>query len=465
MDNGDGIAVGWLGHSVFRDSFLYAVMPTFFETFPVVLVDGDGIVRTDVPFRRAESKYSVEQVGVTIEFYGGEFNGRANTDVINKKPSQGYDSISYLAKIQEIPSPSIQNLSDLACLKDAGLGEQTFWSLFFRLSICDEATPVSEGLHLLSLEGDEAIGEEEEEAASDVSLKRKSAVLEEPRKKRKPATGKGKDLVTLDVPPSSTFPFQSLKPQQQLTVMVPENAFTIDHSVIVEALARVVILPKDRKVYTQLGFEYSFNRRITHVSELKGKEEEASRGKKVKRTKTQVMRDIIEEHMEAIKQAGGIECFGKGPSDIGMLSSGSVSACNMAADVNESEKSAFGLTEPGRGHSHSYKKQLHYDNEIIYKSSGEMPPNDRLSLNDSRSSHQRQRCESLGYRKALEDRRRGSDRESRDRHEREYSSRSPECYRSHGQSHERHRHRRERDDENLARSKYDESRRSSSHRS
>ncbi|KAJ1681133.1 hypothetical protein LUZ63_023647 [Rhynchospora breviuscula] len=47
-------------------------MPTFFETFPVVLVDEDGIVRADVPFRRAESKYSVEQVGVTVEFYGGE---------------------------------------------------------------------------------------------------------------------------------------------------------------------------------------------------------------------------------------------------------------------------------------------------------------------------------------------------------------------------------------------------------
>jgi photosystem II CP47 chlorophyll apoprotein len=30
------------------------------ETFPVVLVDGDGIVRADVPFWRAESKYSVE---------------------------------------------------------------------------------------------------------------------------------------------------------------------------------------------------------------------------------------------------------------------------------------------------------------------------------------------------------------------------------------------------------------------
>jgi hypothetical protein len=41
-------------------------MPTFFETFPVVLVDEEGIVRADVPFRRAESKYSVEQVGSTL---------------------------------------------------------------------------------------------------------------------------------------------------------------------------------------------------------------------------------------------------------------------------------------------------------------------------------------------------------------------------------------------------------------
>jgi photosystem II CP47 chlorophyll apoprotein len=49
-------------------------MPTFFETFPVVLLDKDGVVRADVPFRRAESKYS-EQVGVSITFYGGELDG------------------------------------------------------------------------------------------------------------------------------------------------------------------------------------------------------------------------------------------------------------------------------------------------------------------------------------------------------------------------------------------------------
>jgi photosystem II CP47 chlorophyll apoprotein len=30
-------------------------MPAFFETFPVILVDKDGIIRADIPFRRAES--------------------------------------------------------------------------------------------------------------------------------------------------------------------------------------------------------------------------------------------------------------------------------------------------------------------------------------------------------------------------------------------------------------------------
>ncbi|PHT61818.1 Photosystem II CP47 reaction center protein [Capsicum annuum] len=84
MDNGDGITVGWLGHPIFRDKegreLFVRRMPTFFETFMVVLVDGDGIVRADVPFRRAELKYSIEQVGVTVEFYGGELNGVSYSD-------------------------------------------------------------------------------------------------------------------------------------------------------------------------------------------------------------------------------------------------------------------------------------------------------------------------------------------------------------------------------------------------
>jgi len=64
MDNGEGIDVRWLGHPVFRDKegrgLFVCRMHTFFETFPVVLVDGDRIVRADVPLLMAESKYSVE---------------------------------------------------------------------------------------------------------------------------------------------------------------------------------------------------------------------------------------------------------------------------------------------------------------------------------------------------------------------------------------------------------------------
>jgi photosystem II CP47 chlorophyll apoprotein len=78
INSGDGVAVGWLGHPVFRDrngEELYVRrIPTFFETFPVLLVDGDGVVRADIPFRRAESKYSIEQVGVSVSFYSGELD-------------------------------------------------------------------------------------------------------------------------------------------------------------------------------------------------------------------------------------------------------------------------------------------------------------------------------------------------------------------------------------------------------
>nr|YP_009708191.1 photosystem II p680 chlorophyll A apoprotein [Myrsine africana]YP_009708911.1 photosystem II p680 chlorophyll A apoprotein [Myrsine stolonifera]YP_010529277.1 photosystem II 47 kDa protein [Myrsine linearis]UDN40909.1 photosystem II p680 chlorophyll A apoprotein [Myrsine aquilonia]UDN40993.1 photosystem II p680 chlorophyll A apoprotein [Myrsine australis]UDN41077.1 photosystem II p680 chlorophyll A apoprotein [Myrsine divaricata]UDN41162.1 photosystem II p680 chlorophyll A apoprotein [Myrs len=110
MDNGDGIAVGWLGHPIFRDKegreLFVRRMPTFFETFPVVLVDGDGIVRADVPFRRAESKYSVEQVGVTVEFYGGELNGVSYNDPATVKK---YARRAQLGEIFELDRATLKS--------------------------------------------------------------------------------------------------------------------------------------------------------------------------------------------------------------------------------------------------------------------------------------------------------------------------------------------------------------------
>jgi photosystem II CP47 chlorophyll apoprotein len=84
MNEGDGIAQNWLGHPVFEDQqgreLSVRRLPNFFENFPVLLVDQQGVVRADIPFRRAESKYSLEQAGVTVTFYGGELNGQTFED-------------------------------------------------------------------------------------------------------------------------------------------------------------------------------------------------------------------------------------------------------------------------------------------------------------------------------------------------------------------------------------------------
>lgn len=80
MNKGDGIAQSWEGHPVFTDrngeELFVRRLPNFFETFPVVLTDREGVVRADIPFRRAESKYSFEQQGVTVSFYGGLLDGQ-----------------------------------------------------------------------------------------------------------------------------------------------------------------------------------------------------------------------------------------------------------------------------------------------------------------------------------------------------------------------------------------------------
>jgi len=84
MNNGDGLAQAWLGHPVFEDQegrvLTVRRMPNFFETFPVLLTDQEGVVRADIPFRRAESQYSFEQAGVKATFYGGDLNGQIFTD-------------------------------------------------------------------------------------------------------------------------------------------------------------------------------------------------------------------------------------------------------------------------------------------------------------------------------------------------------------------------------------------------
>jgi len=110
MNSGDGIAVGWLGHAAFKDKdgneLFVRRMPTFFETFPVLLIDKDGIVRADVPFRRAESKYSIEQVGVSVTFNGGELDGVTFTDPATVKK---YARRAQLGEVFEFDRATLQS--------------------------------------------------------------------------------------------------------------------------------------------------------------------------------------------------------------------------------------------------------------------------------------------------------------------------------------------------------------------
>ena len=77
MIKGDGIIQNWVGYTFFESGTLSLIvrrMPAFFETFLVILIDKGGSVRADIPFRRAESRYSVEQVNLVVYFYGGVLN-------------------------------------------------------------------------------------------------------------------------------------------------------------------------------------------------------------------------------------------------------------------------------------------------------------------------------------------------------------------------------------------------------
>jgi photosystem II CP47 chlorophyll apoprotein len=87
--NGDGVATAWLGHPIYSNGLTGKAaeevrvrrMPSLYESFPTYLVDTAGGLYADIPFRRAESKFSVEQRGLQVRFYGGTLDGL----VLNRK--------------------------------------------------------------------------------------------------------------------------------------------------------------------------------------------------------------------------------------------------------------------------------------------------------------------------------------------------------------------------------------------
>lgn len=76
----DGIVSNWVGHAIITSGTISVTvrrMPAFFETFPVLLIDKSGTVRADIPFRRASSTFSIEQMSVSLLFAGGVLDTRS----------------------------------------------------------------------------------------------------------------------------------------------------------------------------------------------------------------------------------------------------------------------------------------------------------------------------------------------------------------------------------------------------
>ncbi|XP_058072311.1 U11/U12 small nuclear ribonucleoprotein 48 kDa protein-like isoform X1 [Magnolia sinica] len=184
------------------------------------------------------------------------------------------------------------------------------------------------------------------------------------------------------------------------------------------------------------------------------------RGKKVKRTTTEVMRDIIEEHMEEIKQAGGIGCLVKGAQE-----TVSSSAYDKTADVDELKGSGRRSVETNRSHSHVYERQVHTGFNIASKRLEDALTKDQSGMSSGmKYAHQHQSYEHHVSNNSWEDRKRSI---SRDNHDSEYRSRSPHGYRSHSQSRERHGRQREQEQDDVegTRNKYERNGSLSSHSS
>eukprot|EP00268_Persea_americana_P048243 TRINITY_DN5079_c0_g1_i2.p1 TRINITY_DN5079_c0_g1~~TRINITY_DN5079_c0_g1_i2.p1 ORF type:complete len:867 (-),score=147.49 TRINITY_DN5079_c0_g1_i2:110-2398(-) len=203
------------------------------------------------------------------------------------------------------------------------------------------------------------------------------------------------------------------------------------------------------------------------------------RGKKVKRSTTQVMRDIIEEHMEEIKQAGGIGCFVKGSTDMGLIQSGSISVGDMTTDIDQF-RGRCSSSERSRNHSRAHEKQVHSDHKVTSTRLEDGNAKDQLEkgygLTDSLY---RPREEHHVFHDTYDDRKRSISKNNRDgdhksrspqghkshrRKDGEHQSRSSHEHRSHRRSHEQHRRHREQYDDETTRNKYDRFD-SSSHRS
>ena len=128
---GDGVTQAWVGHCSFdyeTNSLSVRRMPAFFETFLVTLVDKGGSVRADIAFRRAESKYSLDQTNISVIFYKGILN---NVEFFNPSIVKAYTRKSQLGEI--FIQDKKQTLSD-GVFRTSSRGWYTFSHLSLSLT-------------------------------------------------------------------------------------------------------------------------------------------------------------------------------------------------------------------------------------------------------------------------------------------------------------------------------------------
>ncbi|GAV69731.1 zf-U11-48K domain-containing protein [Cephalotus follicularis] len=171
------------------------------------------------------------------------------------------------------------------------------------------------------------------------------------------------------------------------------------------------------------------------------------RGKKLKRTALEVTRDLIEDFMEEIKQAGGIGSFVKGAEERGILPSESLAVHDITTNFQLNKSYSDSLDAVN---SDNCRKQSQYNNNNNITST---------TWEDSSSNDYGRQSQSLqGRHEHLE----YSRREDRGKHGGEYRSEILERHRSHGRSHERSNGRRERSDAEFTRNRHHDLKRQSS---
>ncbi|GFZ05957.1 hypothetical protein Acr_18g0001270 [Actinidia rufa] len=138
------------------------------------------------------------------------------------------------------------------------------------------------------------------------------------------------------------------------------------------------------------------------------------------RPHNQVMRDIIEEYMEEITQAGGIGCLTEAVEEAKKFTS--EPPLYIATDVDELKKNVYDSSEITREQAHGYKKKLYPHNNVrSTRSEYESPEYQKHRRRESSRHHDHLEAQ------------RSVDRDKRDR---DYYSRSPDRQRSNSRSHD-----------------------------